>query len=245
MWKCNPRLKKTHLKNGGKQNMADLKEIFSKAEDGTMTYEQFIEAAKEVGAKFKDISTGDYVSTSKYNADLEAKTAEIETLNGTISTRDTDLAELQKKLADAGTDATKLDTLSKDFTKLQKKYDDDVKSYQQQLQKQAYDFAVKSYAATLDFSSEAARRDFTNQMLGAELKLEGDTLIGATDFKAAYEANNADAFKVVAPDPEPTHPTPDFVGGAPGGAGQPTEMTLSELMQAKNNNPDLKVQFVD
>ena len=139
-----------------------------------------------------------------------------------------------------------MDTLSKDFTKLQKRYDDDVKSYQQQLQKQAYNFAVKSYASTLEFTSEAARRDFTNQMLGAELKLEGDTLIGATDFKAAYEANNADAFKVATPDPTPEpNPMPQFVGGAQGGANQATEMTLSELMQAKNKNPDLKVQFVD
>lgn len=225
--------------------MADLKEIFSKADDGAMTYEQFIAAAKEAGASFKDVTSGDYVSVKKYNDDLKAKTDEIETLNGTISTRDTDLAELKKQLEAAGTDATKLETLGKDFTKLQQKYDKDVKEYQDKLQKQAYNFAVKSYAATLDFSSEAARRDFTTQMLAANLKMEGDTLIGATDFKELYTSNNADAFKVeVPPSPEPT-PKPDFVGGAAGNPSEAPEMTLSELMQAKNNNPDLQIKFTD
>lgn len=224
--------------------MADLKEIFSNAENGTLTYEQFMEAAKAAGAKFKDVGTGDYVSKQKYDADLEAKAGEIKTLNDTIATRDTDLATLKAKLENAGTDAEKLDTLNKDMQKLQKKYDDDVKAYQDQLQKQSYEFGVKEYANTLEFSSEAAKRDFVHEMLGAGLTMEQGKLIGASDFKELYASNNADAFKVATPTPTPD-PKPSFTGPAPGSQENPTPMTLSQLMKAKNDNPDLSIQFTD
>lgn len=225
--------------------MAELKELFENAEDGVLSYEQFVEAAKEAGAKFKDISSGNYVSVQKYNDDLEAKSKEIEVLNGTISTRDTDLVELQKKLEAAGTDAEKLETLGNDFTKLQTKYEKEVKAYQEKLQKQAYEFAVKSYASSQDFSSEAAKRDFINQMLGADLKMDGDTLIGATDFREAYASSNADAFKVAEPEPPIEPARPNFVAPATGGADEGATMTLSELMKAKNDNPSMMVKFVD
>lgn len=226
--------------------MADLKEIFESAENGTLTYEQFVEAAKAVGAKFKDVSSGEYVSKAKYEADLEAKAGEIKTLNDTITTRDTDLANLKSQLESAGTDATKLETLSNDMKKLQGKYDADVKKYQEQLQKQAYEFAVKEYANTLQFSSEAAKRDFTTQLTKAELKMEEGKLIGAADFKEMYSANNADAFKIETPATPPApEPTPRFAGPAPGSQENPVQMTLTELMKAKNENPDLSIQFTD
>ena len=228
--------------------MADLKEIFEQAENGTLTYEQFLEAAKAQNAKFKDVSTGEYVSKQKYTDDLTAKTKEIETLNGTISTRDTDLADLQQKLAAAGTDAEKLQTLNNDLTALQTKYDKDVQKYQEQLKAQAYEFAVKSYAAEQDFSSAAARRDFVHEMLGAKLTMDGDKIIGAADFKESYAANNADAFKVAAPlvpEPTPEPPKPSFAGPTPGNGSGEVTMTLTELMKAKNDNPDLSIRFED
>lgn len=227
--------------------MADLKEIFGASENGTLTYEQFVAKAKELGAKFADLSEDKYVSKKKYEDEVAAKDKEIETLNGTISTRDTDLADLQQKLAEAGTDAEKLTTLSNDLQTLQSKYDEDVKNYKKQLDAQAYDFAVKEYANGLEFSSEAAKRDFIQQMRGAQLKLDNGTLIGAGDFKDMYSQNNSDAFKVAAPEPTPapTPNVPEFVAPTPGSAEQPISMTLTELMQAKNANPDLQIKFTD
>ena len=127
----------------------ELKELFDKAENGTLTYEQFEAAAKEAKAKFVDLSEGKYVSTNKYNDDLAAKDKEIETLNGTITTRDTDLAGLKQQLADAGADATKLQELTDTLSGLQTKYDNDTKAYKDQLKKQAYEFAVKEFAGHL------------------------------------------------------------------------------------------------
>lgn len=213
----------------------NIKELFDKAENGILTYEQYEALAKESGAKFADLSDGKYVSKSKYEADLKAVNQQVETLNGqisdlntTITTRDGDLADLQKKLELAGKDATKLAELNQSMTDLQAKYDADTKSYQDKLQRQAYEFAVKEYANTQKFSSKAAKRDFTKAMIERGLQMEGDKLLGADDFKAKYAEENDDAFYVEpAPAPEPTPevakpqvteqaPIPTMVASTPG-----------------------------
>lgn len=171
-----------------------IKELFEKAENGTLTYEQFNKLCTDNGIKLADLSEGNYISKQKYEDELNSKVKEIETLNGTISTRDTDLAELKKKLEDAGTDAEKLTALTNDFDGLKTKYDTDVKNYKAQLKKQAYEFAVKEFANGKQFTSNAAKRDFINSMLSKDLKMENDTILGADDFVKVYSENNADAF---------------------------------------------------
>ena len=84
----------------------NIKDIFDKAENGTLTFEQFETFAKEGNAKFTDLSEGKYVSKSKYDDDLGAKEGSIKQLNDTIAQRDTDLADLQTKLKNAGTDTS-------------------------------------------------------------------------------------------------------------------------------------------
>ena len=44
-----------------------ITDFFDKAENGTLTYEQFEAMSKESGAKFADLSDGKYVSKSKYD----------------------------------------------------------------------------------------------------------------------------------------------------------------------------------
>lgn len=193
----------------------NIKELFEKAENGTLTYEQFEALAKEGGAKFADLSDGKYVSKSKYDADIKAKDTEIEGINGridelstTISTRDTDLAELQKKLEDAGQDATKLAELGEQFTGLQSKYEADVKAYQDKMAQQSYEFAVREFANSKKFSSQAAKRDFVKSMIERKLQMEGDKLIGGEDFVELYSQENADAFYVEPPKEEPKKEEP-------------------------------------
>lgn len=195
----------------------NIKEIFEKSEDGKLTLEQFESLAKENGAKFTDLSEGKYVSTSKYNSDLKAKDNEIEAkvnemtglndqienLNQTIATRDNDLADLQKQVEAAGEDATKLAELNTSLTNLQTKYDNDVKAYQDKMNQQAYEFAVKEFANSKKFSSQAAKRDFTQAMIAKQLKMENGRLMGGEDFVSMYSEENADAFYVEPPKPEP------------------------------------------
>lgn len=204
----------------------NIKELFEKAENGTLNYEQFEAAAKAGNAKFTDLNEGQYVSKHKYEGDLKAKDAEITTLNTTIGTRDVDLEDLKKKLAEAGADADKLASLTNDFTALQSKYDADTKQYQERLNKQAYEFAVREFAGTKKFSSQAARRDFTQSMIAENLKFKDGKILGAEDFVKSYTESNADAFVVETPDPAPATPAaplPQFVAPTPGGQPAPVD----------------------
>ena len=206
----------------------NIKELFDKAKEGMLSYEQFMEAAGE--AKFVDLSEGKYVSKSKYDSDLRAKDTQIEGLNGqittlndTIATRDTDLAGLQTQLAEAGQDASKLSELTTQFTSLKQKYETDTQNYQSQIKQQAYEFAVREFANTKKFTSQAAKRDFTQAMIAKGLQMEGTKLIGGEDFVSIYSAENADAFAVEAPAPAPAPtpapapaPVPEIVAPTPG-----------------------------
>ena len=198
----------------------NIKDLFDKAENGILTYDQFEALAKENDLKFADLSSGKYVSKSKYDADLkeanqkadainaqvEALNAQIADLNSTITTRDGDLEDLKKQLELAGEDKTKLEALNTSMSDLQAKYDADTKSYQDKLRQQSYEFAVKEYANTQKFTSKAAKRDFIKAMTERNLQMEGDKLIGGDDFRAKYAEENDDAFYV---EPEPTpEPTP-------------------------------------
>ena len=64
----------------------NIKDLFDKAENGILTYDQFEALAKENGLKFADLSDGKYVSKSKYESDLKAVNQQVETLNGQIET---------------------------------------------------------------------------------------------------------------------------------------------------------------
>ena len=191
----------------------NIKELFEKAERGPLTYEQFESLAKANDTKFADLSEGKYVSKSKYDSDIRAKDAAMETLNGqieslnnTIATRDADLVSLQSQLTEAGQDATKLADLTSQLSSLQSKYDADMKSYQDKMAQQSYEFAVKEFANTKQFTSQRAKRDFTQTMIAKQLQMEGGKIIGGDDFVAMYSADNADAFVVPKAEPEVVEP---------------------------------------
>jgi len=218
----------------------DIKELFDNADNGTLNYEQFVEAAQQAGAKFTDLNEGKYVSKKKYEDELAGKVSEIETLNGTLSTRDTDLAELQKRLEEVGVDGDKLAKLTADFDALKGKYDEESKAYKNQLKKQAYEFAVKEFANGQKFSSNAAKRDFIQSMIAKDLKMEGDNILGALDFVKAYSENNADAFIEDKSEPEYNATKPQFITQTQGAIDVTPDVT-SEFMNAMhftNIRPD-------
>lgn len=208
-----------------------VKELFDKAENGTLTWEQFQQAMGE--AKFVDLTEGNYVSKQKFETEVSQRDTRIADLTNTISTRDTDLTALQQKLKDAG-DLDALKQASKDLADLQKRYDKETKDYQSQLTKQAYEFAVKEFANSKNFSSKAAKRDFTNAMIAKNLQFEDGKIIGAEDFVQMYSKDNDDAFVKPA---DPT-PKPKFVTGSE--PKKQEKLSLSEMMKMANENPDAK-----
>ena len=223
----------------------NIKDIFEKAtsENKSLTYAEFEALAKEGKAKFTDLSEGRYVDKQKYEDDLASKDTQISGLNDTITSRDTDLASLKEQLANAGSDATKLEELTKNLTDLQAKYEADTTSLQEKLSAQSYEFAVRDFANKQKFSSNAARRDFVSSMLQKKLPMEGNAIMGADDYMKAYAKENADAFVKAGPK-QTGDPKPQFAGTTPGN-GEPggKKLSLSEMMQRANDDPNYVVSF--
>lgn len=188
-----------------------IEEIFKQSATGTLTLEEFL--AKANGAKFVDLSEGNYVSKQKHLDELSTRDTKITDLTTTISTRDADLKSLRKQLEDSNTgDAEKINSITTDLTNLQAKYKADTKALQEKLDSQAYEFAVRDFANSKKFTSNAARRDFERAMIAKNLQRENGKILGADDFCTAYATENADAFVVEIP---PTNneqpPKPQFV----------------------------------
>jgi hypothetical protein len=186
-----------------------IKEIFEKSTE-PLTLEMFEKLAKESGAKFTDLSEGNYVSKDKHDNELAGRDGQITQLNDTIKQRDKDLKDLKSQLKEAGTDSEKLTELENQLGNLQTQYKSDTDNYKAQLAKQAYEFAVKEFANGKKFSSNAAKRDFVNSMIAKELKMDGDKILGADDFVTSYSADNADAFLVESEAPAEQKPKPSF-----------------------------------
>ena len=66
-------------------------------------------------------------------------------------------------------------------------------------------------------------------------------IMGADDYMKAYAKANADAF--VQKEPAPKQNDPQFVAPASGNTKTGPKMSLSELMKAKNENPEFVVNF--
>lgn len=225
-----------------------IEELFEKAENKTLTLEQFQALAKEVGAKFVDLKDDGYVSKNKYSSELEAKDKLLESLNETLKTREDDLQSLQEQLENAGTDADQIAELLDQLSDLRNTYDMDTKAYKKQLESQAYEFAVKEFANSKNFSSKAAKRDFVNSLIAKGLKMQDGNILGAEDFVTAYSADNADAFIVEPPTPSTpilsaasAEPKPQILATTPGAP--PAKPSLSNMMKMANDNPGMQINF--
>ena len=227
-----------------------IKDIFTEAE-GPLTLEQFEEIVASKGAKFADLSEGNYVSVAKHDAEIGSLEKQIESLTDQVYQREQDVQALNAQLQEAGNDVEALQGLQERFAALQQKYDEDAEAYEEQLSRQAREFAVKEYAATKEFTSDAAKKYYIEQLTNSEdvdFNRKGE-LEGMEDFDARFAEENANAFYVKPEEPEqklpePEMPKPKFTAPTPG-AQKPenTKLSLTEMMQAKNTNPDMNISF--
>lgn len=130
-----------------------------------------------------------------------------------IATRDTDLADLKKKLEDAGVDKTKLEDLTKQLNTLQSTYDTAKTDYEKQLAKQKKDFLIREQVNSLKFSSNSAKKAFLADAIAKDLPVENDTILGFQDFVNAYKEQDAGAFVTEKDDDsskEDPKPAPQF-----------------------------------
>ena len=126
--------------------------------------------------------------------------------NNDIKQRDTDLAGLKQKLAEAGTDAETLKNLQIDFDTLKTNYANAQADYQKQLNKQAYEFAIKEKTNSLQFTSNSAKKAFLSDALAKNLTMDNGNILGFDDFVNAYKEQDAGAFVVESTTEEPKPP---------------------------------------
>lgn len=225
-----------------------FKEIFEKAttENKALTLDQFEAIVKESKAKFADLSEGKYVDRQKYDDDLAKKDTEIQTLNDSIASRTNDMAALQEQLKNADNDTAKLEELTNSIAALQSQYDADTKKLQDQLAAKTYEFAVRDFANSQKFSSSAAKREFERAMIQKNLPMENGKIMGANDWLKEYTKDNKDSFvqdTPPAPATPPADPKPQFAGTTPGTPSGSPKMSLSEMMQRANEDPNFVVSF--
>lgn len=200
-----------------RNNMDFLKELFG---ENALTFEQFSEAVTGKGIKLADLATGNYVAKKKYEDEIATKDSSISDLSKQLKDRDKDLKTLQAQLSDGSKDSeTKITELTEKLTSLQSDYENTKNEYKEKLNAQAYDFATKEFANGLKFTSEAAKRDFINEMRSAKLQVKDNSIIGANDFYEMYKTKNTDAF-VVEEEKKPEEKKPTFIQPtAPGSNG--------------------------
>ena len=246
---CKPHLNKTVINILGGNCTMKIEDIFKEAEDGTLTLEQFNEIVSNAGAKFADLSEGNYVSVGKHEAEMNSLEKQIETLTDTLNQREADVESFRAQLAEAGDAAEAVEALTARLNELQEQYNADAEAYEEQLSKQAREFAVNQYAATKEFTSDAAKQFYIEKMVSSEdvmFNKKGE-LVGTEDFDEEFGNSYKGSFKVAEPEPEaapePEQPLPKFAAPTPGAEKPASKMSLSEMMQAKNENPDMSVGF--
>lgn len=221
--------------------MEFLKALFG---DEALTYDQLAAKVTEGKLNVVNIADGSYVSRNKFDDTVNGLKSQVTDLQGQIAQRDTDLAGLNEQLTAAQADAGQLAEAQKQLSALQSKYDKDSKAWEAKNAQQAYEYAVRSKAGELKFTSAAAKKDFIREAIAQGFKMDGDTLMGYTDFVAKYQENDPGAFvkETPAADPKPADPTPTIV--LPGKSNpNPHKMSLAEAMKAKNENPNMEINF--
>ena len=222
--------------------MESLKALFS---NGPLTYEQFVEAAQAAKMNLVNLADGGYVSQAKFDDKVSGLTQQVSQLTEQIGQRDADMATLKGALEAAQADAGKLPGVQQSLTDLQTKYANDKAKFEKSMADQRYEFAVRERANGLKFSSTAAKKAFLSEAIGKKFKMDGDNLQGYDEFLNQYKTDDPGAFVLDTPPADPKPDTPRIT--LPGKHEKPAgaHRSLAELMQLKNENPDMEISFTD
>lgn len=141
-----------------------------------------------------DIESARKSEQTKFDTERKQLNGQIADLQGQITARDKDLTALNESLTAAKADAGKLSDVTAQLTALQGQYDTDRKAWEAKTAKQAYEFAVREEAGKLNFSSEAAHRDFVRGAIDKGFTMEDGKIIGLNDYIESYKAADPGAF---------------------------------------------------
>lgn len=165
------------------------------------------ELEKAVNENYKTINEYDSIKTAK------------EQLEADIKQRDADLEDLKAKASDS-------DSLNEQLAEMTKKYEDAKKDAEEQLSKQAYEYAVKEKINGLKFTSKTAQKGFTDEVIKAGLKLENGELLGFDDYVKKAKEEDSGLFATE------ENNKPQWTKGQTGGA--PQKMSKEDILKIQN-----------
>ena len=172
-----------------------MKNIFQILEkfDVTVPEDKQKDISKMVAEQYKPIAEVELLNNKIENLKEDKRVLQAK-YDEDITKRDEDLKNLEDKLQNAGTDSEKLEETLKELASFKDKYEEDKKNYETQLEKQRYEFAVKEKVNGLEFTSNAAKKAFIQDVIEKELKLENDELLGFDDFVEQYKKEDEGVF---------------------------------------------------
>jgi len=160
---------------------------------------------------------------TKLQSQIDTLTGQITDLTGQVTQRDTDLNDLKQKLTDAGQSSSKLSEVQTNLNTLTQKYEADKNEWQTRLSKQNYEFLAKESIAGIEFTSNAAKKEFLNGLLEKNLPIQNDKLIGISEYIDAIKQNDPGVFKTETPPTTPPVTPPIFVPPVSAPAQPPAE----------------------
>ena len=141
-----------------------------------LTPEQEKGLTKAVAENYKTVSEFDQ-KVSGLTAERDSLQTQFNTAKEELSKFDgVDVAALQQQIADAN-----------------QRIKDAENAGKQALAERDYSDAVRRHVETLAFSSNAAKKAFTADLIAKKLPLEGEKLLGFADYVEAYKAADATA----------------------------------------------------
>lgn len=185
--------------------------------------------SEEVRNQYKDIDFVDsskYIEKSKFDEVKQAK----KQLETDIKDRDTQLETLKKSVGDNATLKQQIETLQADNKKKDEDYQAELKDLKLT---NAIKLAIADSAQDVDLVSGLI--DKTKLILSDDGKVTGleEQVTGLKESKSflfkSVDENNTNNIQ--------------FTKRTNGGNSDPTQKTLSELMQAKNANPNMEISF--
>lgn len=127
------------------------------------------------------VNDGTYIPKSKFDNLNEEK----KKIKEQLDEANTKIEELSK---------VKAEDLQKEIDDWKKKYEDDTKALNENIAKREREYIVNNLIRDLNFSSESAKKAFTNELTSKDLKIEDGKLIGFDDYLSSYKKNDPKAF---------------------------------------------------
>lgn len=204
--------------------MEFLKSIF---ENKALTYEEFTSLLKDnKEINIVNAANGEYVKKE----DLETKNSE--------------LVAIKKQLKEANSTIQSykemdIESIKRSADEWKNKYETETQELNSKIQKQKYEFAAKEYLGNFKFINDRVKNSILNDFLEKEFKFEDNKFLGADDWINSLKENEPEVFK----DINNTGNDPVFTNGFKNNPGKGQKLSLQDMMKAKNENPNMEINF--